>query len=130
MKDKKRCQYIGYILIGIGILLLIAGSIICYLGSKSFNNYYVERITLENYYSSFVNFISISIKYSKMFYLGIGIILLSALSFLISIVLFVYYFEIYTNKDASLEIVLKKINPEGKSIASVNVGAKYENKKE
>ena len=130
MFSKRKTKWISISLISVGIVLFIAGIIVCYIGSKSFNNYYVERINMDYFYTSLFNFISISLTYSKLYWIGIALIVLSASMLVGVVVIYVYCFETYKNEDENLEKVLKKINADGHSVPSVKVGETYQNKKE
>lgn len=131
MKDNSNAEQITYIKIieysflVLGMLLFISGLIVIAIGSNSFSNYYIPPIDMDNFITTFKEFLVITTKYSTLFYMGIFVLMLGVICYLISIATFVKEFELYKEKAKILDDVLKTINPEGRYVKTVKVGQKY-----
>ena len=123
--NQSRVKLAEYILFALAFLLLLTGFILTMVGSGSFSEYYVETIDINNFYESFLEFFKLTIQYSKVFYVGFLFIILSVLSFLISLIFIVIDYEYFTKKKKELGIILTKINPNKEKVSSVEVGAIY-----
>lgn len=127
MKKNKqnKVKILEYVFMGGALALLLAGFMLSVIGSWSFSKYYVEPIDIHNFYETFAEFLSITIKYSPIFYLGFLIIGISIILFLFALMVFVVDYEYYTKKPKELGIMLTKINPNKSRVESVEVGATY-----
>lgn len=126
--NKEQHTYIKNLEIGFFVLatvLLTIGVMIVMYGSTSMAKYYVEPVNANNYFGSLKEFLQVTIKYSTTVYGGMLVVACSVISFIISIIAYVYDFEYYKEKTKELNIVLLTINPKHKKVKTVEIGAKY-----